>query len=768
MKQAITFLTALLLAPLTALHAADDPLPTAKAVWRMTADEAAAKQPFGLKAEGPVKFEPLSPEDAAESRKRGGAEFAATLPAKNSQSTQVGFLSLETEKAAQLRPTGDALTLFARARFEPGAAGTLFFSDFLTLGVHPSGLAIALLGVQTPQGKVYREMPLAMVKRGGWLDLVLRVGDGRVEFYCNGDLKMTVPLQQKLVSPFTNELRIGAMRWHPAKADRGHPKCEYGTKKIATVALWHRPLADGEIAFLSGASKVKTEHRASAFDQAILDYNAFFDASLAKDVTACTKLSRSLQTFAAQDPQRPIYHLSQPLGWLFDPAGAWYYKGRYHIFSYHNIYARLAYNSLDHYVSDDLMRWTQWPIGPWADSPDDIYGIWLNNHFIDDDGVPTAIYSAIGEKGNRRGAPGDWGDHGILARSHDGMVSFSDKQIVMPEYQHDGHIWKEGSTWYCLTSDQYGGGRDGDLGDGIVIYTSPNLKHWTNRGEIFARRKDARNKQGGMEFPYLISFGDKEVLIMGVSPSLYWVGRFDRQKFKFIPDHTDGLLIDYAAPNHCFNPLTVDVKGPGGSPRRIIMAMIPQVSGGGEGLLPWNGVHALPRTLEFDGRHLRQEPLPEFESLRGEHESKQNLTIKPDTRGLIRTRGDAVEIDAEFEPGDAQRLGLKLRVSDDGARFVRVWFDTVSGDYGVDGQVLHKGSGPSYLTKGHRVRIRAFVDKAVVETFVNGQTCTTIAQVNDPKTAQPLLAGGLDLFSEGGTARCTKLNVWMMNRAESK
>jgi hypothetical protein len=60
------------------------------------------------------------------------------------------------------------------------------------------------------------------------------------------------------------------------------------------------------------------------------------------------------------------------------------------------------------------------------------------------------------------------------------------------------------------------------------------------------------------------------------------------------------------------------------------------------------------------------------------------------------------------------------------------------------------------------------VDKAVVETFVNGQTCTTIAQVNDPKTAQPLLAGGLDLFSEGGTARCTKLNVWMMNRAESK
>jgi len=91
-----------------------------------------------------------------------------------------------------------------------------------------------------------------------------------------------------------------------------------------------------------------------------------------------------------------------------------------------------------------------------------------------------------------------------------------------------------------------------------------------------------------------------------------------------------------------------------------------------------------------------------------------------------------------------------------------------SGDYGVDGQVLHKGSGPSYLTKGQPVRMRVFVDKQIVETFVNGQTCPTIAQVTDPTTAQPVLSDGLDLFSEGGTARCMKLNVWKMNRAEPK
>ncbi len=313
MKHTLAVLTALLLVPLAALHAADNPFASAKAVWRMTTEEAAGKQPFALKENGSVKFVQLGAADAAESRKRGGADTAATLTAES-------FLSLETEKATQLRPTDDALTLYARARFDPGAAGTLFFSDFLTLGVHPSGLAIALLGVKTPQGKVYREMPLAVVESGGWLDLVLRVGGGRVEFFCDGQLKCTIPLRQSLAVPFTNELRLGAMHWLPAKGGMGHPKCESGTKHIATVALWHRPLADGEIAFLSGVSEVKAKQVASAFDQAILDYNAFFDASLAKDVGACGKLSRSLQAFAAQDLQRPIYHLSQPLGWIFDPA----------------------------------------------------------------------------------------------------------------------------------------------------------------------------------------------------------------------------------------------------------------------------------------------------------------------------------------------------------------------------------------------------------------------------------------------------------------
>ena len=525
------------------------------------------------------------------------------------------------------------------------------------------------------------------------------------------------------------------------------------------MAVWDRALSDGEVAFVSGVARLTASGPQTPFDQALLDYNAFFDASVAKDVAACGKLSRSLMEFAARDPERPIYHLSQPLGWLFDPAGAFFYQGRYHVWSYHNIYALLRYNSLDHYVSDDLVHWSQWPIGPWADSPDDIAGVWLNNHFLDDDGVPTAIYCAFGDK------PGP--DHGILARSRDGLVSFPDKQLILPVY-HDGHIWKEGDIWYCLTSLSSGGSRPVDLGNGFSIFTSPDLKHWTNRGEIFARRKTAKNPKGFGEFPYLLSFGDKDVLITGCLPSLYWVGRLDRQNFKFIPDHPEGLLIDYSAPNHCFNPLAVDAKGPGGSPRRIIMAMIPDVNGGGDRLLPWSGVHALPRTLEFDGRHLRQEPLPEFESLRGENESQRGYhpqtrynrpyphtrrrgrdqcRVRARRRTTIRPKAPRLRRRRPLCPGLVRYRHRRLRCGRAGAA------------QRVRPLVSHQRPArpnPSLRGQASRRNLRQRPDLH--------DDCAS----QRPKTSQPVLADGLDLFSEGGTARCTTLDVWKMNRAEPK
>ena len=74
---------------------------------------------------------------------------------------------------------------------------------------------------------------------------------------------------------------------------------------------------------------------------------------------------------------------------------------------------------------------------------------------------------------------------------------------------------------------------------------------------------------------------------------------------------------------------------------------------------------------------------------------------------------------------------------------------------------MPQGRGPSFIPQGQPVRMHVFLDKGLLEAFVNGQTCTTAA----PERLRH--CGGLDLFSEGGTVRCTSLDIWTMEPAES-
>lgn len=732
----------------------DNPLGAARIVWHMKTLEAGDKNAQSLQPTGPVGAGlKLEGDEYDQSLKRGGDGFAAVL--------SESWLSLSPSRANSLHREGDPVTLYIRSWIGPDGNGPLFFTDFLALAVDGNGLVIGSLGARTPQGKTFRVLLLGKVEKETWLDLVVCVSKDRLDFYCNGLLRSSIPLHQEVCSPFEDSLAIGARLWDGPDL-HVHPVTTVHNARFDTVALWERLLSDKEIAFLSGVDKISRPAAQSPFDQAVQDYNDFFDASLNKDVATCDKLTNSIREFTDQDPFRPIYHLTPPVGAIFDPAGAYYYQGRYHVFSYHNILDLLHYCSLDHYVSEDLVHWTQWPLGPLADNPLDVYGIWLMNHFIDDQGIPSVLYTALGSGGKQ----------GILARSHDGLVSYEDKKAILTQYVHDGHVWKEGDTWYAITTQMTKGTRPGNLGDRIMLWSSPDLEKWEEKGEIFTQPKLPESTASGdpagfTEFPYLLSFGDKDVLMLGSHPVRYWVGKYDRERVQFVPDQPQGVLLDYANPFPCFNPSCIDQKGPDDTPRRIIMQLFPGVSGGVEGL-SWSCAHALPRILDFDGARLTQEPVPEMQSLRGESIQLQDIRIKPDTSGYINKHGDTLEIIADFEPGDSHCFGLKLRVSEDKTSFVRIYYNTDKGQFGVDGKVpdthkdlnLKPGEGaPSHIPKGQPVQMHVFLDKLLMEVFVNGQTCTTAAQDRNPDF------NGVDLFSEGGTAQCLRLEMWEMKSA---
>ena len=322
----------------------------------MATPTAGESYPVDPEAYGQARFgeRPASDEYAA-SIERGGDGPVAVL--------EGGYLSLNTHRARRLRPVNGAVSLCVRAWVGPEGHGALVFSDFVALAIHPTGLAIGFLGVRTPGGRVFRELPLGHIGRGRWLDL--------------------------------------------------------------------------------------------------------------------------------------------------------------------------------HYVSDDLVHWSQWRIGPWADSSLDVFGIYLMNHFVDDQGTPRALYTGQGTEGK----------FGVLARSVDGLISYADKKAVLTRYHQDGHVWKEGDTWYTITSRMCRGTRPGKLGDAVMLWSSADPEHWEERAEIFTQPKNEHgtsehDRTGFMEFPYMLAFGGREVLILGGHPVRYWVGRFDRRGLKFVPDGSEGALLD--------------------------------------------------------------------------------------------------------------------------------------------------------------------------------------------------------------------------------
>jgi beta-fructofuranosidase len=169
--------------------------------------------------------------------------------------------------------------------------------------------------------------------------------------------------------------------------------------------------------------------------------------------------------------------------------------------------------------------------------------------------------------------------------------------------------------------------------------------------------------------------------------------------------------------------------------------------------------------LNHDGS-LVVKPVPELKALRGEHYRLADVDILPGVSNLLEgVWGDALEIVAEFEPRDADSLGVKLRCSPDRSEETLVVHDVGRGR--VEIQPARSSlspdikSEPSWapldLTPGETLKLRLFLDRSVVEVFANDRVCLSFRIY--PHRPDSL---GLDLFSVGGGAKLKSLEVWQM------
>jgi beta-fructofuranosidase len=467
----------------------------------------------------------------------------------------------------------------------------------------------------------------------------------------------------------------------------------------------------------------------------------------------------------ANDPHYPVFHFVGPESWINDPNGPIYHEGRYHLFYQFDPMVRgelgggnrwvRSKRCWGHAVSTDLVHWADWPVALWPDSDQDFGGVYSGNTIIDDEGTPCALYT-----GNTTGNDGL--RYGILARSHDGMVTW-EKQVAMDHHErpnpdtpvhHDAYTWKRGDTWYQLVAGTTGGSRPQGA---AFLWTSKDLVTWTFEKNI------APSIQLGefWELPYLIGFAGRDVLFVG-HRNPYWVGHYDTESLIFTADSEEPKQIDTGA-YYSFNFNMTDDHGPAGAARQLMHGWVTGPATPTPEVPYWQGCHSIPRVIALSGDAILQQPIPEVECLRDEHHHFTDIAAAE--AGLAGIQGDALEITMVFRPDAQSRVGFDLRRSADGSEYTRVALDAHTGVLTVDGPTPARneremtGIKPvcARLEPANRkpLNMRIFLDRSIIEVFVNGRALTA-------RTFPPRDALGVKLYYEGGEPGVRQIDVYTL------
>lgn len=461
------------------------------------------------------------------------------------------------------------------------------------------------------------------------------------------------------------------------------------------------------------------------------------------------------------DPHRPQYHFLPPVNWMNEPHAPIYWKGRYHIFYQFNPHGPYWGNiHWGHAVSEDLVHWTHLPIALAPEPGPDSVGVWSGSTIAHEDQV-VALYSGeqlpyqvINYAASSDDLLRTWEKHPgnpIVARPPRGFALVSGFR--------DPFIWREGEHFYMLVGSGIAG-----AGGTAFLYRSDDLVHWEYRGPLLVGNAE---ESGVMwEMPQFFPLGDKHVLLVNVWPTnrdvFYWVGTWDNETFT--PERFGRL--DYGG--HYLSP-SVLVEEDG----RVLLFGFIKESNGGEAQLEngWSGVMALPRTvfLREDGT-LGLRPVDEVTALRGAYRGVSDVTIPPaGGRVLHGFQGDQFEVIATFDPGEADWVGLRLRQSKEGTGLMReetlLYYDALRGRVELDRRrstLLPTAErdvvwAPFELEEGEPLTFRVFVDRSVVEVFVNDHLALTtrVYPVRENSVV-------LDVFAQGGTARLLSLDFWEM------
>lgn len=524
------------------------------------------------------------------------------------------------------------------------------------------------------------------------------------------------------------------------------------------------------VGFSYGSENENTESVGVPVNMVAIKSSANLSQQAGDELDEMVNHSRALREKFLKDPYRPGYHFVAPEGICmpFDPNGALFWKGRYHLF--YIFKKERGRHSWGHASSTDLFHWRHHPVALEPDDKDDT--IFSGGVFVDKRGVPVITYWGLGEGRGICLATGSGDMLDTWKKSpHNPVILQTDHGLAVTD---DGKvygaadpsaIWVKDGRYYMLTGNllvlrEFGQKKNmpEHLGDTLYLFVSDDMINWEYLHPFYkSSRKWTRETEDNM-CPDFFPLGDRHMLLF-ISHNLgcqYYIGRYEND---FFYPETHGRMTwtdkEFFAPESI-----VDEEG-----RRIMWAWIfdgrskesQEASG-------WSGTMSLPRKLWLAGDGtLRMNVPKEIESLRYNHREVRNLTIPAYSElPLKNIRGNSLELMIEIIPGNAAQFGVKVCCSPDGREQTVVLYDTDEKSLKIDTRKSSLGegkksveSGPFELKQGEPLKLRVFIDKSVVEAFANDRQ-GVMRRIYPTDTESKNVV----LFAKGGEVTVKSVNAW--------
>ena len=447
------------------------------------------------------------------------------------------------------------------------------------------------------------------------------------------------------------------------------------------------------------------------------------------------------QSAALPPSQRPLFHLTPPVGWLNDPNGFSVYRGEYHLFyQYHPYSTSWGPMHWGHCKSGDLLRWEYLPAALAPDQPYDRDGCFSGSAAETPDGRHVLLYTGVRKQGEREyqtqcAAVGD----GLNYEKLPANPVITGAQLPpggSPQDFRDPKLWREGSRWFAAV-----GNRTGDGSGAVLLYSSADLEHWTLEGTL----DRSQNQWGNMwECPDFFQLDGQAVLL--VSPqelkapdpsfhsgyeSLCLLGQWDRETNTFrrrrVLPVDQGL--DFYAPQ--------TLEAPDG--RRVLIGWMQDWNAAK--CVParqrWFGQMTLPRELRIRDGRLIQRPVRELEAWRGERAAYENVEVS-EHQTLPGISGRTLDLTVRLRVHSGS---FSLKFAQDEHHFTALVFrpnhNTLTLDRtrsGLPGGQAHRRTVPLRDRSGE-LDLRLILDRCSVEVFVNGGEQVLSATLYTPPEA---------------------------------